>query len=287
VDHLPARQVQSGTSRTVTVQVWLPADLSGGRFPLLLFSPGFGNKPSQYVSQLEDLASHGYVVAGLDHAADTLDSFEQRALLWAKDILSAKEDILNSSLRQAIDAGKIGAFGHSLGGRAAAAACLMDSTIVACLNEDGGNDDVQLQRPYWPITGRSFTGAFAMLDWFDPGIDDEDLRSMRKTREEYAATRLEPSPAALAAYRAAQRGGYRITMLTPGMRHTAFTDDPWSNASSDNERARYAAYLSQIRSIVLEFFDLAVKRTVPNPLCGGAAQNTFTQCFAPANPATR
>src|SRR5262249_25602819 len=147
VDRTALSQVQSGTSRTIDVQVWLPADLSNGPFPLLLFSPGYGSKPTDYQSQLEDLASHGYVVAGLDHAADTLDSFEQRASLWAKDILSAKEELLDSPLSRGIDANRIGAFGHSLGGRAAAAACLLDSRILGCLNEDGGNDDVQLQRP--------------------------------------------------------------------------------------------------------------------------------------------
>jgi dienelactone hydrolase len=264
------------------VQVWHPADLTRGPFPLVLFSPGFGNKASQYRSQLEDLASHGYVVAGLDHAVDTLDSFEKRASLWAEDILRAKEDLLQSSLRQAIEVDKIGAFGHSLGGRAAAAACLLDSKILGCLNEDGGNDDVQLQRPYWPIPGRLFTGAFAMVDWFDPGVDDEDLRSMGKTRNEYAASRLEPPPAAVGAYRAAQRGAYRITILKPGMRHTMFTDGPWSTASLDSERARYAAYLNQVRSITLQFFEIALKRSLRSPVCGGAVKDTHTQCFAPA-----
>ena len=283
LDHTALPQVQSRTSRTVSVDLWYPADRASGPFPLLLFSPGFGNKPSQYLSQLENLASHGYVVAALDHAGDRLESFELRASLWAQDILSAKETLFSSPLREMIDVNKIGAFGHSLGGRAAAAACVLDSTILACLNEDGGNDDVQLQRPYWPIAGWNFTGAFAMLDWFDPGLDDEDLRSMNKSREQYAATRLEPSPAALAAYRTVQRGAYHITILTPGMRHTAFTDDPWSSASSDVEHARYAGYLNQIRAITLRLFELALQRG-RSSVCGGTFKDTYTQCFAPATP---
>src|SRR5262249_799865 len=160
----------------------------------------------QYLSQLEDLVSHGYVVAGLEHAVDALDSFEARAALWAQDIVVAKQEVLSSSLRGLIDSHRIAAFGHSLGGGPAAARCLLDWTFLAWLKQDGGNDDVQVRRPYWPIEGRDFAGAFAMLDWFDPGIDDKDLRTMGKTREQYAASRLEPSPAALSAYRAARRG---------------------------------------------------------------------------------
>src|SRR5262249_34012688 len=144
---------------------------------------------------------------------------EQMTLLWAEDMIAAKQELLQSPLRQMIDAHRIGAFGHSLGGRAAAAACQLDSTILACLNEDGKGDDIQFQRPYWPIAGRTFAGAFAMLDWFDPGLNDDDLRLMSITREKYAAIRLQPTPSALAAYRAPRRGAYVVTMLTPGMRH--------------------------------------------------------------------
>jgi pimeloyl-ACP methyl ester carboxylesterase len=235
------------------------------------------------LSQVEELVSYGYVVAGLEHSADALDSFESRAALWAQDILAAKREVLGSSMSDIIDSHKIGAFGHSLGGRAAAGACLLDPTILACLNQDGGDDDVQMKRPYWPIEGRDFPGAFAMLDWFDPGIDDEDLRAMGKTREQYAASRLEPAPAALSAYRAARRGAFRITMLTPGMQHTAFTDDLWSNASEDTQRARYAGYLSQVRVITLRVFELALNGSDGNSVCGTAMKETYTRCFKPTD----
>ena len=107
------------------------------------------------MSQLEDLVSHGYVVAGLEHSVDALDSFESRAALWAQDILAAKQEVLSSSMKEIIDGHKIGAFGHSLGGRAAAGACMLDSTFLACLNQDGSNDDVQLGG----LTGRSEGGT--------------------------------------------------------------------------------------------------------------------------------
>src|SRR5512140_1458912 len=38
--------------------------------PVLLFSHGFGESSVTYSAQLEDLASHGYVVFGIDHPFD-------------------------------------------------------------------------------------------------------------------------------------------------------------------------------------------------------------------------
>jgi predicted dienelactone hydrolase len=273
------RSTLSRPDRRLSVDIWFPTDRARAPFPLLMFSPGFGNKPSQYLSQLEDLASHGFVIAAVDHPADRLDSFELRAKLWAEDIIAAKQTVLDSELAKIIDRRKLGAFGHSLGGRAAAAACLLEPAIVACMNQDGGNDDVQLLRPYWPIEGRSFAGTFAMLDWFDPGLDDEDFRAMGKTREQYAASRLEPSASALAAYRAVRRGAYRITILAPGMRHTVFTDGPWSAASTNEQRQRYADRLNQVRSITRGFFDAALKDDRPS--CDLSFAATHIICFTP------
>jgi hypothetical protein len=59
VDYSGPRAFKSRSGRIVRFAVWQPGDRTEGPFPLVLFSPGFGNTPSQYLSQLEDLASHG------------------------------------------------------------------------------------------------------------------------------------------------------------------------------------------------------------------------------------
>src|SRR5947209_13168273 len=41
------------------------------KFPVLIFSPGLGSATFAYTSQLEDLASHGYCVAAIEHTYDT------------------------------------------------------------------------------------------------------------------------------------------------------------------------------------------------------------------------
>src|SRR5271170_7448434 len=41
--------------------------LAGGVFPVLLFNPGWNGRRTQNTYLVEDLASHGYVVVGIDH----------------------------------------------------------------------------------------------------------------------------------------------------------------------------------------------------------------------------
>ena len=49
------------------------APLARGRqkFPLLLFSHGWGNPTFLYTAELQDIVSHGYVIAAIDHPYDT------------------------------------------------------------------------------------------------------------------------------------------------------------------------------------------------------------------------
>src|SRR5262245_24923870 len=48
-----------------------PVDGEGGPFPVLVFSPS-GNPPHFYSALVEELASHGYVVAGIAHTYETI-----------------------------------------------------------------------------------------------------------------------------------------------------------------------------------------------------------------------
>ena len=75
-------------------------------------------------------------------------------------------------------------------------------------------------------------------------------------------------------------------MLTPGMRHTAFTDDLWSSASPDTQRARYAGYLSQVRVITLRFFEWGLNGSTQKSMCSTPVKETYTQCFKPADQST-
>ena len=66
---------KAGPARTVVTDIWFPSPgksepqkpLASGRYPVLLFFPGWGAKVSINASLLRGLASHGFVVAGVSY----------------------------------------------------------------------------------------------------------------------------------------------------------------------------------------------------------------------------
>ncbi len=64
---------QSGGPRRLSVDLWYPLDASG-RYPLVVFSHGTTATKSSNTSLYNELASHGYVVAAVDHAYEALYS---------------------------------------------------------------------------------------------------------------------------------------------------------------------------------------------------------------------
>lgn len=105
----------------------------------------------QYSAQLEDLASHGFVVVAITHTYDGIVTVFPDGRAVAYDTkrwptIPSFEGELNLSQLEwhatlpfvgHLDLIRIGAFGHSFGGIAAAHACQMDRRIRACLNQDG------------------------------------------------------------------------------------------------------------------------------------------------------
>jgi predicted dienelactone hydrolase len=282
-------------------------------FPLLLFSPGLGLSPYVYATQLEDIASHGYVVAAIAHVADTTTMvlrngkllrfdealwrnyppeprwakfYAERATMDAKDlvfVLNRMRSLLRGKRGTSVckfDERAVGAFGHSQGGRIAAAACQLDPRIRACLNEDGRLDLDQLGRPYWPVPGHHIAGSFAMLDWFDPGLSASDYRAMHTTAEAYSAAHLRPGASALESYRAVEGDAFRITLLYKGMAHTAFTDERFLQAVNDASRAESAVNLSVISEVVVRFFDFQLRgRLQGKSFCATTEPGLIAQCF--------
>ena len=125
--------------------------------PLILFSHGFGMSRLNYTSMFEDLASHGFIVAAIDHPGSGLTvlpdarviSFapdphgpDGKADTMVKDALFVLNALLDSNqaagrFARRIDAQRIGMFGHSLGGAAALDMGRVDKRFRACANMDG------------------------------------------------------------------------------------------------------------------------------------------------------
>jgi len=150
------------TTRTNAVSDATPAG-DHRALPLIVLSPGFTNARSALTALAEDLASDGYVVAGIDHTYESFgtafpDGRVTTSLarqgrhrgdgFWEKVVTGRAADVsfvLNelTSARPAwpgaalIDPSRIAMAGHSIGGAAAIASLLADSRIRAGIDMDG------------------------------------------------------------------------------------------------------------------------------------------------------
>ena len=150
------------TVRTNAVSDATPAGLQRA-LPLVVLSPGFTNSRSVLTALAEDLASHGYAVAGIDHTYESFatafpdgrvttcvarETRRRGEGFWEKLAAGRAADVsfvLNelTSAHPAwpdaalIDQSRIAMAGHSIGGGAAVAAMLADSRIRGGIDMDG------------------------------------------------------------------------------------------------------------------------------------------------------
>jgi predicted dienelactone hydrolase len=160
--------VQTHASRDV------PAASSRDRFPILLFCPSWTGRRNQNTLQAEALASHGFVVVGIDHPYGSeltvfpdgrrvpstvgemfdfsSDSSLERSLLHttaqlatraadARFVLDELERLDQHDpggiLTGRLDTRRVGIFGHSFGGSVAVEVCRQDPRFKAAANLDG------------------------------------------------------------------------------------------------------------------------------------------------------
>ena len=149
-----------------------PVAQSPARFPVLVFMPGLGPAVPDYTALLEELASQGYIVVGVNMAyssdmvvfpdgrvarqaadgtvSDSATPEQAKAVLdrlvevWAQDaqVALSRLETLNANdpagrFTGRIDLGAAGVFGHSFGGAAAAQACKDSARFRAGIDIDG------------------------------------------------------------------------------------------------------------------------------------------------------
>jgi alpha-beta hydrolase superfamily lysophospholipase len=154
--------------RSVRTAAWLgAAPLPGRRFPGLIFSHGMNSARYFYTGLVQDLASHGFVVAAIDHpfwalaaaydgrhrvslaqsmasrdrlTSDQIDGLMQDGVgEMAEDqaFVATRLAGLVPRLRRMIEGQPFGVLGHSMGGMAATEACGRFRVFAACASLDG------------------------------------------------------------------------------------------------------------------------------------------------------
>ena len=183
--------VPSDILSTTRTNAYTDVKPAGGKHPLVVLSPGFTWPRTSLTALAEDLASHGYVVAGIDHtyenfattfpdgrvttcAACTLDvaDFPTAAVeSRARDVSFVLDQLTKSTL---VDPNRIAMVGQSLGGASVGETMLTDSRVKAGINMDGTMfkplPETGLSRPFmllgeegsdpsWDITWQRLTGV--------------------------------------------------------------------------------------------------------------------------------
>ncbi|CAM5711719.1 esterase [Streptomyces canarius] len=156
-----------------------------GRRPVLLYSPGAGEDRTFNTLVVEELVSWGYAVVTVDHpydsgevefpdghvvlglrrdgaetvavrAADLRFVLDSLAVLVRGGNPDAGRRRLPRGLRGALDLTRVGAFGHSRGGAAAAAVMDLDPRVRAGADLDGSVSG--------PVVGRGLDRPFLLMD---------------------------------------------------------------------------------------------------------------------------
>jgi predicted dienelactone hydrolase len=170
-----------------------PAGRTHG-LPLVVLSPGYTAPRSTLSGLAEDLASHGYVVVGIDHTYETYAvtfpdgriapcatcAFDNEPWFFPKlyqvraadvsfvlDQLTGPHPVWRGS--RLIDRSRIAMSGHSAGGASAIAAMLRDPRIDAGIDMDGETrnsvPDTGLSRPFMFLGSQNHTPDGPDTSW--------------------------------------------------------------------------------------------------------------------------
>ena len=264
----------------------LEAPVADGRFPVLLFSPAWGGRRTQNTYLTEDLASHGYVVAAMDHpgnsgptayrdghvdqpaTGDAMDfgtqSLDEINAEGAKEVeretadeigvleaLAGMNQDRESPFYQRLDTTRVGALGHSFGGAVGAEAAIEDGRIKAVLDMDGSL--------FGRMQGEGLPKPFMMIE--------EDSAPPPAGAVLSAADRINDALNASDLEAMRKFGTYRIFLH--GSTHESFTDHSlFSPVARLSGVGRIPAdrEFAIVRAYALAFFDKALKGADPKLL---------------------
>ena len=262
-------------------QVDAPVANSSRPFPVIVFSHGLGSVGFNYTCLIEDLVSHGYMVASIEHTYTALAVWfpdgrvvlrrnepppsgltaEQRFrwmvarvpeqisegaadVRFVLDRLAAeKDDSRQFLLAGKIDLNRVAAMGHSAGAEFAARACQLDARFKACVDLDGGMP---------PIA--------ALPEYPDHATLKQPLLFLEAYHPE---SKTAGTPAEHAAYfkkkeeqlQTSRPGSYDVVLRSPGIAHPSFSDIPLLFAGQDGfpQKGNVLHNLDLIERYIREF----------------------------------
>jgi predicted dienelactone hydrolase len=248
------------------------------RYPVVVFSHGLNRVSAHYTTFLENLASHGFIVVGVDSPffssalkmpdGRIIKNESQRnqrpgarveeAVIQAQDLIFVLNELerLNKKdtdigLARRFDLRRIGVFGHSRGGFTAPHACFLDSRFRACLNLDG-----------YPLTPAVMANGIRqpymhieeIAPWLQDPPSDEELKRANQTREEANRQAQEVERQRAQTFSKMSSGVYLVTVK--GAVHNSFSDMPIIVPERySNVRINAARALTITNAYILAFFN--------------------------------
>jgi dienelactone hydrolase len=263
------------------------------KFPVVLFSHGLGSTGFEYTSLIEELVSHGYVVAAVEHTYTalavafpngTIVPFHQETIpsdlpaderfkrmmasagtgisTGASDlvfVLNRLEKMNEAGPRQfplsgRLDLKHVAAMGHSAGADFVTRACQLDERIKACVSLDGGMPPV-FAFPEFP-DGKRFQQPVLLLEVDHTG-----------DRKPYSETQyndyLKEKEAEL---HRCPMGSYHVILKAPKLYHGSFSDYSLLSAQGAASEAVALHNLRLTQSFTLAFLDKYLRHANENIL---------------------
>lgn len=260
-----------------------PVSPAKNSYPLLIFNPAWTGQRSQNTFLMQELASHGYVVASIDHTyysgavafpdgrvmdaryAPELGTFDhstaeqERALGDRMVAILTQDDIFvlnqleiydrdpKNPLYQKLDMTRVAALGHSLGGATAEQFAKVDPRVRAALNLDGWTlgDVAQSGLPKPLMLMYESIYDEKLIPPLDPSSSESDKQYWMMNRQD-----IDYVTASLKRY-----GGYRL--FVDGSSHWNFADkaaySPIRRLSTGGDIDPYLAF-SIVDRYALAFF---------------------------------
>ncbi len=254
------------------------------RFPVVIFSHGNGSSGFHYTTLIEDLTSHGYAVASIEHTGvSMMVLFPDGGIVpfertpppiadgigeGAADVRFALDQLTKCNAgpaREFLLAGRLemnraAAMGHSAGAEFAARACQLDARLKACVDLDGGMVPIAAL-PEYP-DGATMRQPLLFLEADHPTLPVSPARAEAYYRKkEEQLQRCRP-------------GSYNVILKSDGIAHPSFSDTPLLFSGEQGYPVTNVVRhnLELIETFVRAFLDKVLRGTKSALLDGGQTQ---------------